>query len=335
MQSVARQVIITSARAGRQLALPENHVAGPFGVAFDANNPATIVIFSFLNVIIHSFVPMPVTSVFWVTSVVLYGPVWGFLLVLSTSTLGCYLALIATRRCLRPFILKMLGDYDSSWRSLDAAIVRERWKIPLLVRSTPVMPVVLTNFLLAMTAIDDWTYTWTTGVGMIPSGLPYVYAAVVGEQVMEQFPPTDPFLLVLSLVGLLATILAVYYVPSLDLTHENASPPSEAVHCVPSPTTLPCPPTVVGSAHVVRRWAASPRLSSPRRASRARCRAPRRRPAPSRPTPPPTPSPKSYVPRRTAARRWRPTRRSTRRLRARPAAHGTVHPRGTTRGSGR
>ena len=89
------------------------------------------------------------------------------------------------------------------------------WKIPLLVRSTPVAPVVPSNFLLALTSIDAWTFTWTVFVGMIPAGLPYAYGAVVGEQALKQFPPKDPLLLTLALVGLVATMLVVYKIGTI------------------------------------------------------------------------------------------------------------------------
>ena len=191
--------------------LPDRHVAGPFGISFDASNPTTIFTFSFLNMLVHSIVPIPVSSVFWVAGVLLYGAVYGFVICLFSSSLGCYVSLLLTR-WFRPTFLRMLGENAELWHSLDRALVRERWKIPLLVRSTPVMPVVPTNIMLALTSIDQWTYTWTVTVGMIPAGMPYVYAAVVGEQVLEEWPPTDPFMLLLSLIGLVATALAVFMV---------------------------------------------------------------------------------------------------------------------------
>lgn len=184
---------------------------GPLTVTFDAAAPSTLYVFALLNILIHSIVPLPVSSVFWVAAVVLYGPLRGFLLALSTSAIGCYLALPLTRSCLRPLVIRMLGpNAQTVWYSLDRAIVRERWKIPLLVRATPVMPVVPINFFLALTSIDEWTYAWTVTVGMIPAGIPFAYAAVVGQQVLDDFPPHDPLLLGTSLVGLVATALAAY-----------------------------------------------------------------------------------------------------------------------------
>lgn len=198
--------------SGPQLRLlPDRHVDGPFGLSWDADDPMTFLSFSFLNVLIHSIVPLPITTVFWIGAVVLYGPIYGFFLCVLTSTLGCYIGFLVAR-CFKPFFLRLLGEHASVWHSLELALARDGWKIPLLVRSTPVMPVVLTNFMLALTSVDDWTYTWTVAVGMVPSGLPYAYAAVVGEQVLEEFPPKDGLMLTLSLIGLVATVLAVYKV---------------------------------------------------------------------------------------------------------------------------
>ena len=184
------------------------------GLSWDSRDPVTFLTFNVLNILIHSVVPLPVTSVFWVGAVVLYGPVLGFVIAVLSSAVGCYVGFLVAR-CFKPFFLRMLGEHASVWRSLEVALARDGWKIPLLVRSTPVMPVVLTNLLLALTSIDDWTYNWTVTVGLIPSGLPYAYATVVGQKVLEEFPPKDALMLTLSLIGLLATVLAVYKVGHL------------------------------------------------------------------------------------------------------------------------
>ena len=128
--------------------------------------------------------------------------------------LGCYIGFLLAR-CFRPFFLHLLGEHSHIWHSVDQALARDGWKIPLLVRSTPVMPVVITNFLLALTSIDDLTYVWTVAVGMVPSGLPYAYAAVVGEQVLHEWPPKDGLMLTLSAIGLVATVLVVYKVGTI------------------------------------------------------------------------------------------------------------------------
>jgi len=194
--------------------LPSRHVEGPFGIGWDTTDPYTLVSYSVLNVLIHSVMPLPITSVFWVGAVVLYGPLYGFLVAVLTSTIGCYIGFLIAR-CARPFFLRVLGEHSDVWRSVERALARDGWKIPLLLRSTPVMPVVLTNFLLALTSVDDFTYVWTVTVGMIPSGLPYAYAAVVGEKVLHEWPPTDGVMLTVSAIGLVATVLVVWKIGAI------------------------------------------------------------------------------------------------------------------------
>jgi uncharacterized membrane protein YdjX (TVP38/TMEM64 family) len=197
---------------------------GPFGISFDAQSPSTLIIYVALTILVNSFVPAPLAGVMCALGVLLYG--WlGFLLNLVAAVVGCYLGFIAIRLC-RPFFAKLLGsERAAAWYAIDGALVRDGYKIPLLLRMTPVMPVVLANSMLALTSVDSLTYTWTTFVGFIPSGLPYAYAAVVGEQILEEFPPKDPLMIATSLVGLLATVLAVWKIGSIahsELTKAGA-----------------------------------------------------------------------------------------------------------------
>ena len=69
-----------------------------------------------------------------------------------------------------------------------------------------------TGAVLSLTSVDAWTYAWTVFIGFIPSGIPFAYAAVVGEAVINEFPPKDPVLLSVTLLGLVATVLAVWQV---------------------------------------------------------------------------------------------------------------------------
>lgn len=234
--------------------LPDNHVDGPYGISWDSNNPTTVLSFSFGNMLIHSVLPIPLSGVFWIAAIVLYGPVVGFIFAMVTSAIGCSIS-FAIARSFKPYFLECLGgEHAKVWRSMDGALARDGWKIPLLIRSTPASPAVLTNFMLSLTSIDFWTYTWTMVVGMIPSGFPYAYAAVVGQQVLHEFPPTDGPLLVMSIFGLVVTFLTVYKVgavasealreagiPDLE-TYESPRSPDGATWVRPLSSPAPPPP---------------------------------------------------------------------------------------------
>ena len=184
-------------------------VTGPFGISFDPDAPESLALYAALTIVVNGFIPVPLAAAVCVVGVLLYGWWLGFLINLVCSVAGCFLSFVLCR-LFRPFFLRLLGSKADIWTAMDAAITREGYKIPLLLRLTPVMPVVLTNAMLSLTSVDALTFTWTTFVGFIPSGVPYAYAAVVGEQVMNEFPPRDPLLLGISVLGLVATLLVVY-----------------------------------------------------------------------------------------------------------------------------
>ena len=189
-------------------------VEAPFGISFDTDAPQTVALYVLLTVVVNGFVPVPLASVMCALGVVLYGWFYGFILNLVASVTGCCLGL-AVFRLFRPFFLSMLGEHTATWSAIDNAISQEGYRIPLLLRLTPVMPVVLTNAMLSLTSVDAFTYAWTTMAGFIPASIPYAYTAVVGEAVLNDFPPKDPVMISVSLLGLAATLLAVWKLGSI------------------------------------------------------------------------------------------------------------------------
>ena len=192
----------------------EELVEGPFGISFDPSAPQTVAIYALLTVVVNGFVPVPLAGVMCALGCVLYGWGYGLLLNLVASVTGCCISLFAFR-LFRPFFLSMLGAHMDTWSAIDGAISREGYRIPLLLRLTPIMPVVLTNAMLSLTSVDAFTYAWTTLAGFLPASIPYAYAAVVGEQVLSDFPPKDPVMLTVSVLGLVATLLAVWKIGSI------------------------------------------------------------------------------------------------------------------------
>ena len=69
--------------------------------------------------------------------------------------------------------------------ALDRALSKHGAQIPLLIRCSPLSPVVLTNVLLALTSVSQLTYLWTTLVGEVLTSLPYAYATHVGLSTLE------------------------------------------------------------------------------------------------------------------------------------------------------
>ena len=185
--------------------------SGVLGLSFDPNLPITsFVTYNLLNVIICAVLPIPLASSMVAVAVVLYGMVLGLLINTVSTVIGCWLSLIIVRHMCRPRVIRLLGRYEEKWQALDFAIVEEGFQIALLIRLAPVAPLVLSNVLLSMTSISQRTYLWTTAVGIVPSNLPFAYVALVGKSMLHEFPPRDPLILSLSLLGLLASVLIAW-----------------------------------------------------------------------------------------------------------------------------
>ena len=131
-----------------------------------------------------------------------------------TSVVGAYIGLLFVRHMCRPCFIRALGRRKETWLALDSALSEQGWQIALLIRLSPASPMVATNVLLALTSISVPTYLWTT-FGIIPANLPYAYAAVIGAELAHEFPPKDPVMLSMSLIGFVATCLIAWKVGSI------------------------------------------------------------------------------------------------------------------------
>ena len=181
------------------------------GLSFDPDSPiSTFFEYNLINMIFCSLLPIPLASSMVMVAVLLYGMVLGLFINTISTVIGCWLSLIITRHMCRPRIIRLLGRYEEKWRALDFAIMEEGYQIALLIRLAPVAPLVLSNVLLSMTSISQRTYLWTTAVGIVPSNLPFAYVALLGRSMLTEFPPSDPVLLSLSLVGLAASVLIAW-----------------------------------------------------------------------------------------------------------------------------
>lgn len=194
-----------------------------FGFEFDPNDPAVILEYSFVNILITSVIPVPLAGPMTAVACLLFGLFMGMVINTLTSVVGAWIGLWATRYMCRPCFVRALGRHQKKWEALDAAITSQGFQIALLIRVAPVSPMVATNILLSLTSISVWTYLWTCAVGIIPANFPYAYAAVVGASLASEFPPRDPVMLSMSVLGLVATIGVAYKVRTRSTTTSTAS----------------------------------------------------------------------------------------------------------------
>ncbi|HEX6142525.1 MAG TPA: TVP38/TMEM64 family protein [Geminicoccaceae bacterium] len=120
---------------------------------------------SVLLMVLHSFVPFPAEIVAMANGM-LYGPVLGSLLTWSGAMLGAWLAFGLARWLGRPFVAAMLAERQH--RALDRWTERQGAGALIFSRLVPVISFNLINYAAGLTTISWWTFTWATGLGILP-----------------------------------------------------------------------------------------------------------------------------------------------------------------------
>lgn len=113
----------------------------------------------------HSFVPFPAEFVACANGVV-YGPVWGTVITWSGAMLGAYAAFGLSRLFGRPVAERLIAR--NNWGELDQRVARDGWQPLLLSRFTPVIAFNMVNYAAGLSSVSWWTFTWTTGLGILP-----------------------------------------------------------------------------------------------------------------------------------------------------------------------
>ena len=136
-------------------------------VRFEDAHPAASWVFAFaveLGACLLGVLPASIPAV---AAGLLYGIVPGFLLAAVAVLLGAALAFAASRSLLRPFVLRFLARSPRA-RALDAAVMREGWRLVCLLRISPVMPFALTSYALGVTSLRMTTYLAGTLLSLPP-----------------------------------------------------------------------------------------------------------------------------------------------------------------------
>jgi len=126
----------------------------------------------------HSFLPFPAELVA-IANGVIFGPLVGTVVTWVGAMLGAFVAFGAVRAFGQPFVRRMLSvDQQrelARWSS-------ERGGVSLLIgRLIPVIAFNLLNYAAALTTVSWWTFTWATGIGILPAA---ILLNVLGERML-------------------------------------------------------------------------------------------------------------------------------------------------------
>jgi len=120
---------------------------------------------SILLMVVHSFVPFP-AEILAMANGMVYGPLWGTVVTWVGAMLGAYLAFGLARWLGRPFVLALLAERRR--RALDAWVARQGGGALFFSRFVPVISFNLINYAAGLAAVSWWTFTWATGLGILP-----------------------------------------------------------------------------------------------------------------------------------------------------------------------
>ena len=127
--------------------------------------------------ILHSLVPFPAEFLALANGMV-YGPVWGTVVTWTGAMLGAYLAFGLARLLGRPFVEMMVSR--KRWDFFDEWTADHAGRLVLISRFVPVIAFNLINYAAGLTGISWWTFTWATGIGILPMS---VLMVVMGDQI--------------------------------------------------------------------------------------------------------------------------------------------------------
>jgi uncharacterized membrane protein YdjX (TVP38/TMEM64 family) len=120
---------------------------------------------SIVLMVAHSFIPFP-AEIITIANGMVFGPLWGSVITWVGAMLGALSTFGLVRLLGRPFVHRMLSENQldrlSAWSATRGGLAL------LIGRLIPVIAFNLLNYGAALTEISWWTFTWATGLGILP-----------------------------------------------------------------------------------------------------------------------------------------------------------------------
>ena len=110
-----------------------------------------------------------------------FGLATGVVLVSAGATLGASLAFLIARHLARGRVERYASG-NPRYKAIDAAVGKKGWPIVFLLRLSPLVPFVVSNYFYGLTAIRFWPYVLASWIGMIPLQFLYVSFGVAGRE---------------------------------------------------------------------------------------------------------------------------------------------------------
>jgi uncharacterized membrane protein YdjX (TVP38/TMEM64 family) len=135
----------------------------------------------------------------------------GVAVVSAGSTLGAAAAFLIARHLARARV-ERYAVASPRYAAIDRAVGQKGWPIVFLLRLSPLVPFVLSNYFYGLTAIRFWPYVLSSWIGMLPLTFLYVSFGVAGREATEPSAgPAAAWKWGLLAAGALITLAATVY----------------------------------------------------------------------------------------------------------------------------
>lgn len=145
-------------------------------------------------------------SVLTIAAGLLFGLLWGSVIVSLAATVAAALGFLIARHLARGRVQK-LAKTNKRFGAIDGAIRDKGWKVVLLLRLSPLVPYSLSNYLYGLTPVRFWPYLLASWAGMLPATVLYVYLGAAGRAAAEGRSAGEWALLAAGLVATAAATL--------------------------------------------------------------------------------------------------------------------------------
>jgi uncharacterized membrane protein YdjX (TVP38/TMEM64 family)/membrane-associated phospholipid phosphatase len=126
--------------------------------------------------------------IFTIAAGAVFGLGWGLAVAMASALCSALAAFLLARHVLRrPF--ERAARRNASFKSMDAAVAKEGWKVVALMRMSPVMPSGIKSYFLGLTRVRLAGYVAGSMAGMFPGVLLKVYVGAAGRGALSEGGP--------------------------------------------------------------------------------------------------------------------------------------------------
>eukprot|EP00242_Pyramimonas_sp_CCMP2087_P011487 CAMPEP_0198225100 /NCGR_PEP_ID=MMETSP1445-20131203/99656_1 /TAXON_ID=36898 /ORGANISM="Pyramimonas sp., Strain CCMP2087" /LENGTH=334 /DNA_ID=CAMNT_0043904499 /DNA_START=295 /DNA_END=1299 /DNA_ORIENTATION=- len=118
----------------------------------------------------------------------MFGIVEGSLLCCSAGTLSAVIAFLIARYGARKWVTQYT-DHNQNFKAIDRMIGEDSFRVIVLLRITPLLPISLINYLYGLTSVRLLPYTLATWIGYLPGTFGLVSTGALGQAMQQGAGP--------------------------------------------------------------------------------------------------------------------------------------------------